>query len=294
MRRILITGGSGFVGRNLVEQLRDDYDVTAPSSRELDLLDEGSVRGYLSAGRFDVVVHTATWNATRNSSKDTALVLPNNLRMYYNVARCSDAFGKMLYFGSGAEFDRRSYRPLMREEYFDATVPADDYGFSKYVMATHAEGSRNIYNLRLFGVFGPHEDWEIRFISNACCKALWELPITLRQNVRFDYLFVDDLARLTRWFIDHTPRHHTYNVCTGEAVDLVTLAEIVREISGRQLPIVAANPGMGREYSGDNRRLLAEIGDFRFTPHADAIRSLYQWYAARRELIDPRLLLTDK
>ena len=48
--------------------------------------------------------------------------------------------------------------------------------------------------LRLFGVFGRHEDYAIRFISNAICKTLFDLPITLRQNRTFSYLYVDDLG----------------------------------------------------------------------------------------------------
>jgi len=44
--RILITGGSGFIGRNLAEQLASTYEVLAPSSAELDLLKEQAVREY--------------------------------------------------------------------------------------------------------------------------------------------------------------------------------------------------------------------------------------------------------
>jgi dTDP-4-dehydrorhamnose reductase len=58
--RILITGGSGFIGRHLAEQLAGTYEVSAPSSAELDLLNEQKVREYLDARRFDVIVHTAT------------------------------------------------------------------------------------------------------------------------------------------------------------------------------------------------------------------------------------------
>ncbi len=55
--------------------------------------------------------------------------------------------------------------------------------------------------LRLFGVFGPHEDYAIRFISNAICKALFGLPITLRQNRTFSYLFIDDLGPIVERFL---------------------------------------------------------------------------------------------
>ena len=62
-------------------------------------------------------------------------------------------------------------------------MPGDAYGFSKYICAKYIERSERILDLRLFGVFGPYEDYTVRFISNACCRVLKGLPIVLRQDV---------------------------------------------------------------------------------------------------------------
>ena len=56
MARLLITGGSGFIGRNLAEQLAGDHEVMAPPRAELDLLDDQAVAAYLSRHAFDVVI----------------------------------------------------------------------------------------------------------------------------------------------------------------------------------------------------------------------------------------------
>ncbi|MBF0520449.1 MAG: NAD(P)-dependent oxidoreductase, partial [Nitrospirae bacterium] len=161
----------------------------------------------------------------------------NNLKMFFNLTRCGDAYGKMIYYGSGTEFDRKHWIPKMSEDYFDAHVPADDYGFSKYIMAKYTEKADNIYNLRLFGVFGKYEDWAIRFISNACCKALMDLPITIKQNVLFDYIYIEDILKITQWFIEHEAAQRCYNVCRGEAYELVALAKMVLDISNKNLNI---------------------------------------------------------
>lgn len=291
---VFITGGSGFIGKNLKEQLDKTCKVFAPSSGQLDLLDEQSVGDYLKSNNFDVVIHTATWNATKNSPKDTTKVLENNLRMFFNIARCSGRYGKMLYFGSGAEYDRRNWIPLMKEDYFDSHVPADDYGLSKYIMAKYTEKCRNIYNLRLFGVFGKYEDWEIRFISNACCKTIWDLPITIKQNVFFDYLFVDDLKIITEWFMEHESVHRVYNICTGKSRDLVALAKIVLSVAGKKLDIRIDREGLGREYSGDNSKLLGEMEGFVFKDMTSCIEELYRWYLENKNKISREKLLSDK
>ena len=289
-KRVLITGASGFIGRNLAELLTG-YTITAPTRAELDLVSTEAVEAYLKEHHFDVVIHAATGRSNRKTTAPD--LFKNNCRMFFNFARHPDLYGRMLHFGSGAEFDRRAYQPLMPESFFDTSVPEDDYGFAKYIAAKYTELSPNIVNLRLFGVFGKYEAWEVRFISNACCRVLHGMPITLRQNIRFDYLDVRDLAPLTAWFIDNSPRHHTYNVTTGNPIDILTLAQLVAKVSGRNPEIQVAQEGMGKEYSGSNARLLQQIGPFPFRDRETSIRDLYNWYQSRLTEIDPELLRFD-
>lgn len=290
--RILITGASGFIGRNLAELYSMRYRVSAPTRQELDLLDETAVRDYLRLHRFDTVIHAATGRSNRKTTAPD--LFKNNCRMFFNFARCHHLYGRMLHFGSGAEFDRRGYRPHMPESYFDTHVPADDYGFAKYIAAQYTEAARNnIYNLRLFGVFGKYEAWDVRFISNACCRVLCGAPITLRQDVVFDYLYIDDLARLTAWFIENQPLHRTYNVCRGRTHSLLSLAHMVAEVSGKDPQIQVASEGLGVEYSGDNSRMLSEIGPFEFREMRAAVRELYTWYESHIGEIDADLLRFD-
>ncbi|MGH9584050.1 MAG: NAD-dependent epimerase/dehydratase family protein [Bryobacteraceae bacterium] len=288
-QKVLITGGSGFIGRNLAETLRGRYEVFAPSRQELDLLDANAVRDYLARHRVDVVIHAATGRSNR---RITALDLfKNNCRMFFNFARNQHLFGRMLHFGSGAEFGIRA--PRMAESFFDTHVPADDYAFAKYIAAKYTETSKNIYNLRLFGVFGKYEVWDVRFISNAICRVLHGMPIGMRQNVCFDYIYIDDLAKLTCWFLEHEPKHRSYNVCRGETYDLLSLARIVADVSGKNPEIQVQREGFAPEYSGDNSRMLAEMGGFPFRDMKDAIAELYAWYEAHLSEIDPALLRFD-
>lgn len=295
MKKILITGGSGFIGRNLKEQLAKNYEIVAPSSSELNVLDTEEVHNFLSRHYFDVVIHSTTHNATRNSNKDLNLVLKNNLLMFYNLARCNKLFSRMIYFGSGAEYDKTKCSPKVMEDQFGVYIPCDDYGFSKYISALTAEKADNIYDLALFGCFGKYEDWEIRFISNACCKAIFDSDITLKQNAYFDYLYIDDLVKIVDWFINtRSLLYKRYNVCTSIPIDLITLGKKVRDISGKKINIIAQKEGCGREYSGNNDRLMQEMGRFKFTDIDVAIENLYQWYETNKLLLDKRLLLFDK
>jgi GDP-L-fucose synthase len=290
--KVLVTGAGGFLGRNLAESLGQQYQVCAPSREELDLRDEVAVREYLVHHRFDAVVHAATVRANRRIGAPPGL-MQENCRMFFNLVRNPGLFGKLLFMSSGAVYDRRAPLARVAESCFDCRVPADPYGFSKYLCAHHVSSSANLFELRLFGIFGPYEDWEIRFLSNACCRAVWDLPVLLKKNVRFDYLDVADLAKVTRWFIEGEPRHRAYNVCTGRAVELVALARKVVQSSGKRLDVVVRDPGLGAEYSGDNRRLLEELPGFQFRSLDDSIQALYRWYLGHKFEIDPERLHFD-
>ncbi len=295
--RILITGGSGFIGRNLAEQLAGRYEVSSPSSAELDLLKEQEVRQYIDAHRFDVIVHTATTRSNRRLTAPPDL-LDRNCRMFFNLVRNQERFGKMIHFGSGAEYDRFQVPARVREDYFDNRVPRDSYGFSKYICAKYIERSDRIVNLRLFGVFGAYEDYTVRFISNACCRALKGLPIVLRQDVVFDYLYIKDLVKLTMWFIENDARHKAYNVSTGRPVALTELAQVIArvsaQVSGRKPDVSVLMEGMGPEYSADNSRMLTEMGGYQFWDLEDSIRDLYAWYERYEELDVEALKFDEK
>lgn len=290
--KILVTGGKGFIARNLAEGLGAEHDVSAPGRAELDLMRDGDVAAYLKEGRFDAVIHAATYDAApKTSVKDPAKVLENNLRMFFNISRCADSFGRLVFFGSGAEFGRENWKPRMPEDYYDVHVPSDQYGFSKYLMTKHALTSGNIYNLRLFGVFGRHDDWRYRFISNICARAALDLPLVVGRNRRMDFLYIDDLVKAVKWIIGGKPPKKVYNLCSGQAYDCMDLARRVLAISGKDLPLTLKDPEPGVEYSGDNSLLLADSG-LKLTPMDEALRQLYSWYEAGGDNADKEQVLS--
>jgi UDP-glucose 4-epimerase len=293
MLKILVTGGSGFIGRNVAEYLGERYSVFVPSSADLNLLDTCAVRRYLADHRFDVVVHAATTRSNRRNPA-TAELLKHNCRMFFNLVRNDALFGKMIHFGSGAEYDRTSLPSQVTEEYFDTRVPTDPYGFSKYICAKYIECTDRVVNLRLFGVFGKYEAWDVRFISNACCRVIKGLPIVMRKDVVFDYLYVEDVAKLTAWFIEHDSRSKAYNVCRGVGLALTELASMVAEVSGCKPQIIVKNGGRAPEYTGDNSRMMNEIGGYEFREMSSCIRELYSWYADHENTFNIESLRFDE
>jgi len=286
MKKILITGSNGFIGKNLSKKLTSKYNIYAPKREELNLLDQKSVERYLNINKFDIVIHSAIQNTLGEARVFENQALDRNLRMFFNLERCKDKYEKMYYFGSGAEYNWENYIPQMSEEYFDMFIPKDSYGFSKYIMSKAISNSCNIYNLRLFGVFGKYEKWEHRFISNSICKVINNIPIKIKQNVNFDYLYIDDLCEIMKWFINNTPKYKNYNICTGVKIDLITIAKKIIEHSKKDLKLIIEKPGLNREYTGNNARLIDEMGEYKFKSIDESIKELYKYYSSINESID--------
>ncbi len=292
--KILITGGNGFIGRNLYEKLVEKFTVLAPSHKELELLNGKSVLEYCRTHKFDAVLHTAVWNSSRNFRKDPAQSLDHDLRMYHNLARASSHFGKLIHFSSGAAYAREHWIPRMKEEYFGENIPTDDYGFAKYLIGLDIPNHPHFIDLRIFAVYGKHEDWEVRFISNAICKMLYGLPITLRQDALYDYMHIDDLVKIIQWFLEHDCAEYQFNACTGKTIALTDLVKIIKNAAHSDISFQIRDTGMGRECSGDNSRLLRTLGKFEFTQHENKIPDLIEWYRAKLSEIDKNRLLFDK
>ena len=286
MKKLLVTGGSGFIGRNVLEYLKNQnlaYEIHAPSSMELDCLDETQVTEYLKRHRFDEVLHFAVYSDRPDNQKEQAKLLEYNLRIFFNFAKNADLFGKMYYAGSGAEYDKRSDISNVTEAEFGNAVPVDPYGLMKYTIGRAIEQSTNIYNFRLFGIFGKYEYYPAKFISNICCKAIKGLPLSIRQDLYFDYLWVEDFSRMVEYFLFHEPKHHTYNLTSGSP------CRYVLDISKKDLPVYICREGLGKEYTASNQRFLKECPQFQFTPLKDAVKRLYHWY--EKEEIDLLKLL---
>lgn len=288
MKKIFLTGGTSFIGRNLIEYLsyfKNEYYIYAPNHSELDLTNEQSVGNTFKKGKFDVVIHAAM----HNKNFDSPDMLSESLRIFYNIEKYSNYYGKMYYFGSGAEFDKTIDICSVTEEEFGRSVPKNYYGFAKHVMAKHTETSSNIYNLRLFGVYGKYEDWKTKFISNAICRTILDMPITINQNVVFDYMYIDDLCKIVKEFISITPKYHQYNICSGEKIDLYSLAQKISIVSRKKPDIVLAKDGFKPEYTASNKRMLSEIQHI-FDNIDTGVSLLKDWYEKNIRLIDKRKL----
>lgn len=283
--RILLTGGTGFVGRHLIAGLSGRYEIVAPTHAELDISDSVAMDSYFHRNSFDGVIHAAV--------KGGPGVFESTLRGYWNVAKQNARVQRILYFGSGAEFGKHRDLVKVPETVVGDVTPQDAYGLAKLLCNQLARQTRNIVNLRLFGIFGEHEGYAAKFISNAVAKALTGLPIAIRQDVIFDYLWINDLVRMIPFFLESDRGVADVNVTPTESISLRDIADLVVAEVGSDTPITVESPGMNWQYTGDNQRLLTVLGGFDFTSVANGISHLVRHYRRHQADLDRDALVRD-
>lgn len=283
--KILLTGGSGFIGRHVLAGLSSGYQIAAPSSSELDVRDAQALEAFVVRGRFDAIVHAAI--------RGGDAVLEETLRGFWNVSWMAPKVSRIVYFGSGAEFGKHRDLDRVSEDEIGRETPRDPYGLAKLFCNAIARRCDNIVNLRLFGVYGAHEGYLFKFISNSVVKALLGEPITVRQNVRFDYLEAGDLVAMLPHFLEAPGLSGDFNATTDTPVALDEILAALAEVRGQPLDVRFETPGWNYAYTGSNAKLRSELPRLRFTTIGEGVARLHERYRARLPELDREAVARD-
>jgi UDP-glucose 4-epimerase len=278
MKKILITGSNGFIGRNLVELLESKYSILNPKKEDLDLSDEIQVCKFFKENDIEVVIHCAAAGVTRNL-KSVSQHFETNLKIFFNIIKNKKYFKKMINLGSGAEYNKEFEISNVKENSFGKSIPKDSYGFYKYICSQIIQQSQyEIVNLRLFGVFGKYEDPNTRFISNMMMKILLNEQLIINQNAIFNYIHVKDLSKIIEFFIENKTKYKTYNVGSENNIQLIDLLKRIINISEKSdMQFITKNAGFNKEYTCNIDRLKSEM-DLETKDLNLRLKELYEYY----------------
>lgn len=243
-KKVLITGGQGFIGRNLVKGLKDEFEIISISRLDFDLTNRQATDEYFKNKKFDIVIHTAIKGGSRFGFPNDPYVLEDNLMMYYNLLANQSQFKKFINLGSGAEIG----------------YPTDSYGLSKYIIRESILSKPNFYNLRLFGVFGGDE-LDTRFIKSNIKRYINDKPLIIHQDKLMDFFYIDDLVELIRYYILNKDLLKETDCVYSSKYSLREVISKILSIEGAKGSITSIlNLSLGIDYIGKADNIIPYIG----------------------------------
>lgn len=256
--KILVTGGSGFIGKTFVKKYRDQFDIVAPTHEQMDLTDARSIEKQFAGNDFDAVLHLAGTNERKNSGVLDA----RNLIMFKNIQYLSIVHGvkKLITVGEGVEFDKSKPIVDFKEGMFGKNVPTDGYGLGRYLINVLASKDKITTVLRIFNVYGPHGGVSRPINKIVAAGARGKKTITIDRDKIVSAIYIDDALKVIAQFLRGDYPRGDYNLVSGDKMSYLEIAKLVKRLAkreGRSVDIVVKNPEPDCEYSASNEKLLS-------------------------------------
>jgi nucleoside-diphosphate-sugar epimerase len=236
--KILITGANGYIGKSLHNTLKDKYEVTAITRKEVNLTNSSDVNLFFLGEKYDVVIHCAVVGGSR-LVEDKWNVMDINLTMYYNLLANKDHFKKFIHFGSGAE----------------TYMPKEPYGYSKKVIAKSILNQPNFYNLKIFGAFNENE-LNTRFIKANIKRYINKEPMQVYQDKAMDFFYILDLVSVIEYYINEEKPLKEFDCVYKDPLNLVHITKIINELDNHKVETQINNIELGIPYISNYRNSL--------------------------------------
>lgn len=273
--KILVTGGTGFIGRHLVGALaRSGHEVSTISRRGAPSgdgalhhpCDVESPEAQSLASNAQAVVHLAGQPDASASLADPAFFARVNSSGCLNMLEAARRADALFVLASS----QRVYRPksgsLSEEDILD---PSDPYGYSKLVAEKWVEMYRKVYRLRsivlrFFSVYGPGQAvgaGASGVVSIFMDRALAGKKLTVNNRNLRDFTYVTDVVKGIQHCLNNPEAiGETFNVATGSGTCVKDLATLIKEITRSRSEIELVGESTEECYVANIRKIGQALG----------------------------------
>lgn len=256
---ILMTGGTGFLGRHLLKRFVNKgdkvYVLVRSSSRinsilefayqiKLIFIESNDLEKVFAEKRIDAIVHCATDYG--RSSKNTWQILEPNLILPVKLLELANRHNVSVFFNTDTVLDKRISDYAMSKSHFSDWLQS----FSENLVAI---------NFRLEHFYGPGDDIT-KFVSMAIRTMLSKqkrFPLTQGMQKR-DFIYIDDVCDAAVLILDKAKDfsngYYEYEVGSGELVSIKNLVKLIKEFTKSKIEL-----GFGDIEYRDNEHMSVSL-----------------------------------
>ena len=314
MKNILITGGAGFIGSHLVDQLLaegewtitvvDDFnDFYAPEIKrnnvrpheqkpaykliETDIRDQSSMAKVFNQRQFDAIVHLAARAGVRPSLKDPRLYAETNINGTVNLLELARKHNvKQFVFGSSSSvYGINAKVPFSEDD--PIRQPISPYAATKAAGELLCHTYSHLYDmrsvcLRFFTVYGARQrpDLAIHKFAQLITRGK-PIPVFGDGRTRRDYTYIDDIIAGVRAAIDFDQSNYeVVNLGESRTVELRELISLIEHELGQKAMIDSQplQPGDVPQTFADITKARRLLGYNPQTQIEDGIHRFVEWF----------------
>lgn len=326
MKKILITGSSGFIGYTLAKRLLDAghsitgidnhnsyYNPKLKDKRKalleshskfihynLNLSDPLALGSVFDANHFDQVINLAAEVGVRNSVLNPKDYINTNIKGFFNLIDCVKESGVKSFIYASSSSVYGGIRELPFKETAKVDNPLNLYAATKMSNELISSAYSQLFDiqmtgLRFFTVYGPWGRPDMapfKFLR----KILKNEPIDIYNNGEHsrDFTFVDDIVEgitlvSQSHFKDNVSYSHTvYNIGNGQPIKLMSFIEALEEVTEKKAikNFMPKQPGDMDDTLADLSKISSDLGYLPRTSLHDGLQRLVMWYRDHEDFLN--------
>jgi GDP-L-fucose synthase len=301
LKKILITGANGMVGRNIAEYSKaQNYILLTPSSKELDLLNRSSIDNYLELNKPDIIIHCAgIVGGIQANMKNPVKFLVENTQIGLNIIMASKEAGikQFLNMSSSCMYPRKAINPLGEALILKGELEPTNEGYAlakitstrlcEYINKEDDSFKyKTVIPCNLYGKYDKFDPKHSHMLP-AVIKKIYEAKeanidsdIWGTGEARREFMYAEDLADFIYFALENFDKMpQNINVGLGEDYTINEYYETISKIIGYKGNFVhdLTKPiGMKQKLIDDTK--LKEFGWKHQTSLEDGIKKIYQYY----------------
>jgi GDP-L-fucose synthase len=305
-KKVLVTGGGGFLGRHVVQRLHREgvQEVIAPRSAEYDLRQNEDIQLLLEKSRPDLILHLAAiCGGIEANRQRPGTFFYDNAMMGIQLIEQARLVGvqKMVVLGTVCSYPKHAPTPFREDDIWNGYPEETNapYGLAKKMLLVQLQAYRQQYKfagiyLLPVNLYGPWDNFDltsshvipamIRKMVEAKKQKAPELTLWGSGNVSREFLFVEDCVEGILLAAEHYNKPEPVNLGTGNEITIRDLAQTIAKMVGYEgdLRWDTSRPDGQPKRRLDTSRASKEFGFLAKTSFEDGVRKTIDWFLSNQ------------